>query len=74
MKCVCGATVPLHNDVSLCETCLNAPPSEGFYRRHPDDVDDYDVDDEDVDACYMDQDDREDDDGPFERWDSENDA
>lgn len=31
MKCVCGATVPLHNRSSLCDSCLNTPgPEDDF--------------------------------------------
>jgi hypothetical protein len=28
MKCVCGATVPLNNHVSLCDACLRAGDEE----------------------------------------------
>lgn len=38
MKCVCGATLPLHSRYSICETCLD---------RHDPDDPDYDPSDYD---------------------------
>jgi hypothetical protein len=37
MKCVCGATVPLHSSSSLCQACLNSARWGDDY-----DYDDYD--------------------------------
>jgi hypothetical protein len=52
MKCVCGATVPLHSRSSLCQSCLNAPDPDdpGGYDYYDynddDDGDDFDGDDD----------------------------
>lgn len=39
MKCTCGATLPINNRYSICDTCLNEDVLEDF---HPED--DYEPD------------------------------
>lgn len=38
MKCVCGATLPINNRYSVCDTCLMRGDSEfeDWYDREPD--------------------------------------
>lgn len=42
MKCVCGASVPLHNSSSLCRSCLREDNDDDFFDGdYDDDNDDY---------------------------------
>ena len=48
MKCVCGASVPLNNHVSICNGCLRS--NQNYYSPFGDDeeyYDDYECDDYD---------------------------